>query len=337
MSDVYWPVRVQTPSRLHFGLLAPGPGDKRRFGGIGLALSEPCFVLEARRSVSWEITGLQSERVANYVRHLLQQSELASAPPLHIHVAQEVSPHVGLGSGTQLGLALAWLVARSIGLRPKLADLLRWSGRGTRSVIGAAGFASGGLILDLGHRNTNSPVPTYLRLSFPREWRVAIFLPSSDPGLHGVRENEVFAQLGPKANCVSERLCRLVLLRIIPAILESDYETFAEGLWEYNRLAGECFRPWQDRHYHSGTVSRIIHGLRQLAPLAVGQSSWGPSVFMIAPEPLLQDVIRRLSQNLQNDLTSIIISSVNETGAIYCDQRQSGAVLVSEPRTPNAG
>ncbi|MCS7167872.1 MAG: hypothetical protein RMI91_06865 [Gemmatales bacterium] len=317
------PIRIQTPSRLHFGLLVPGPGEVRRYGGLGLGLAEPGYLMEARPSSAWRVRGEEAERAERYLARLLQHQALGQARPLDIHIVRAIPAHVGLGSGTQLACALAWLVARSADFDPSLSDLLRWTGRGARSKVGAAVFASGGFIVDLGRAGDSSQTATYLRFEFPQEWQVALFLPKDARGLHGAQEQAVFAQLGPEANRVSERLCRLALLQIIPALLEGRYEDFAEGLWEYNRLAGKCFEAWQAGSYHSPEVVDLVAFLRQYAPVAVGQSSWGPTVFLIAPEQRLQEVLTQVDVHLNATLGSIIITRASLDGAILC-QHQSG-------------
>jgi len=326
-------LRIETPSRLHFGLLVPGPGERRRYGGLGLALAEPRFVLRAWPASTWQVTGLAVERVEQQLHQLLRQPELAGVAPLHLQVMEAIPAHVGLGSGTQLALALAELLARAHGLRPSLTELLRWTRRGARSGVGAAAFNAGGFLLDLGQYQPPHPSPTYLRLDFPSDWQVALFLPEALPGLHGPREREVFDQLDAQANAVSDRLCRLALLHIVPALLEQRYEDFAEGLWEYNRLAGECFRRWQTGHYHSELVARIVDTLRQSPAKAVGQSSWGPAIFAIAPEAQLREALSWAQTPLRDTVRRIIITRASTTGARAYTETPGGEVVPSPTGT----
>ncbi|MCS7016624.1 MAG: hypothetical protein NZM42_10975 [Gemmatales bacterium] len=322
-------LRIQTPSRLHFGLLLPGPGERRRYGGLGLALAEPRFVIEARPAETWGVSGPDADRAKRCLDHLRHQSPLARALPMHIHLVETIPAHVGLGSGTQLACALAWLVARAADLQPALKDLLRWTGRGTRSAIGAAAFASGGFIVDLGKHEATTQGPTFLRLDFPHDWHVALLLPDGPPGLHGPPENAVFSQLSVEANRLSERLCRLTMLQLLPALVEHCYEDFAAALSEYNRLAGECFRPWQSGSYHSDAVARIIAIWQQFSPVAVGQSSWGPAVFVIAPPERLRELLARTQRQMDGLVRKTIITTVSSSGARTDEGRSLDAVLQS--------
>ncbi len=309
-------MRIQTPSRLHFGLLVPGTGWRRRFGGLGLALAEPGWVIEAERAAAWKITGAAAERAAVWVERLRHRPDLAHTPPLHLHIVQAIPEHVGLGSGTQLALALAWLMARHAGMLPSLERLQLWTGRGQRSGIGIAAFAGGGFILDLGRLpDTDRPAP-FLRLAFPAEWQIALVLPEVPIGLHGDKEAEVFAQFAGQANTASERLCRLALLHILPALLEHRYDDFAEGLFEYNRLAGQCFAHWQQGPYHSELVARLIEEFRQLGVPAAGQSSWGPCVFAISPKERLQPAVDEIAHRYRSLLRTIMITTAARAGVL---------------------
>jgi len=50
-------IRIRTPSRLHFGLLAWGPRSPRQFGGVGLMIEEPRLELTAEPAAHWHAEG----------------------------------------------------------------------------------------------------------------------------------------------------------------------------------------------------------------------------------------------------------------------------------------
>ena len=54
---------LQTASRLHFGLLAWGPGQERQFGGLGLMIDRPGIELVVIPSGEWASEGELSGRV----------------------------------------------------------------------------------------------------------------------------------------------------------------------------------------------------------------------------------------------------------------------------------
>ena len=146
---------------MHFGLfaLAAAPDDveaafdtdaRRSYGGVGVMVAHPCITLRIRAAQGFRVTGELSERTGTFARRWaefygqsLDNLELATidAPP----------DHVGLGTGTQLGLAIAAGLGAFHGQPlPPVEELARSVGRGLRSAIGAYGFTMGGLIVERG-------------------------------------------------------------------------------------------------------------------------------------------------------------------------------------------
>src|SRR5690348_3941592 len=142
-------IRVRAPSRLHFGLLSFGaeedrPGrvneavlTARRFGGAGLMVQAPGMNLEARPAPEWSAEGRLADRALAFARRFAQALPPQTAGPLHFVVGPGAPEHAGLGTGTQLGLAVAGAVGRASRL-PEMGtvELARRVGRGTRSALG---------------------------------------------------------------------------------------------------------------------------------------------------------------------------------------------------------
>src|SRR5262245_35699678 len=105
-------VRVETPSRLHFGLLAWGPDAPRQFGGVGLMVESPGLLLTAEPSERWAAEGPLAERALSVAQRI-------AGEPVRIRVHRAPPEHVGLGVGTQLSLAVTRAVLALTGeLRP---------------------------------------------------------------------------------------------------------------------------------------------------------------------------------------------------------------------------
>src|SRR5262249_34391776 len=98
-------VFVEAPARLHFGVLDLHGGLGRRFGGMGAAIPTPSLLLEVARASEVEAAGPDAERVAAFARRFL--SQYGHRGGVHVRVHRAIPSHVGLGSGTQLGLAVA--------------------------------------------------------------------------------------------------------------------------------------------------------------------------------------------------------------------------------------
>lgn len=284
-------IRIRTPSRLHFGLLGWGPEAPRQFGGVGLMIDAPGLEVIAEPSATWEARGLLAGRaleVAKRVAARLADSGLILAPA-RLEIRHAPEEHVGLGLGTQLSLAVTSGLLRLAGRNePSVETLAALSGRGLRSGIGLHGFARGGLIVDGGRRETGGIPPLLARLPFPADWSVLVIIPEPHQGLHGREEVHAFAQLPSIPEALTDRLCRLVLLGLLPAVTEHDLESFGEALSELQDHVGRCFAPAQGGLYARPGAEAIVQALRDEGLQGVGQSSWGPALYGFSRSPTLE-------------------------------------------------
>lgn len=276
-------LRLTAPSRLHFGPFAWGPDALRRFGGVGLMIDRPGLEIEARPADGWSARGPLADRAVTIAREVAAalREQGREARPAALHVVAAPPEHVGLGSGTQLSLAVARIVAERAGWADApTAALAALTGRGRRSGIGLHGFAQGGLIVDGGRRRDTDLPPLLVRLEFPTEWQALVVIPSDDPGLHGASESEAFAELPAVPDAVTDRLCRLVLLGLLPAVIERDLAAFGAALTAIQLHVGRLFAPAQGgRLYASPQAEAILAHLRGEGLAGTGQSSWGPALY----------------------------------------------------------
>ncbi len=282
-------VQIDTASRLHFGLLGWGPDAYRQFGGVGLMVDRPGLRIEARPAACWEASGPLAERALKVARSVAESlsGQGVTVPRVSFHVQRGAPEHVGLGTGTQLSLAVARLLGEFAGCGAlPVEQLASLTCRGKRSGVGLHGFAHGGLIVDGGRRGDGENVPPLLVQSvFPTDWRVLIVLPLTTAGLHGQGEIEAFRRLPPVPEAVNDRLCRLVLLGLLPALAEHDLEGFGKALTELQQHVGRLFAPAQGGSLFQGPQSEaIVSHLRTEGLHGVGQSSWGPALYGFCAE-----------------------------------------------------
>lgn len=277
-------IRIRTASRLHFGLFSPAVTSGRRFGGLGLMVRDPGIDIALSPADKWAVAGPLAERGWKTVQRLMKLNLFRGCPPLQIQIHHAPREHQGLGTGTQFELALARGLADYCPDAPRDALSLAFlTGRAQRSAIGTHGFALGGFLADAGKREeADTPAPLLLRLPFPEEWRVVLLRPKHLQGPAGRIEREKFLALTADTRAHTETLCRLALFEILPALQEKDFRTFAQGVHEFNALAGEMFRHVQGGTYAHPSTARLIAILNQWGCLGAGQSSWGPTVFAFA-------------------------------------------------------
>jgi beta-RFAP synthase len=272
-------VCVCAPARLHLGFVDMHGGLGRRFGSLGLSVSDVATRLVASRSPRTHADGIGAERALSYAQTVLERLGLGDG--VAIRLQQVIPEHAGLGSGTQMGLAVAAAIARLHGLELPPAELATLTGRGLRSGIGIGVFTEGGFIVDGGRGATTVVPPVIARLAFPEAWRILLIFDRDRQGVHGAREVQAFAELPEMSSRRAGDLCRSVLVQMLPALAERDFEAFASAVTTVQDAMGDLFGSAQGGRYTSPQVAEVLGWMRQQGVRGVGQSSWGPTGFAL--------------------------------------------------------
>lgn len=284
---------VYAPARLHLGFLDPSGGDGRRFGSLGLTLEGIGVRVTAERDERLAAVGEGADRLLAHVRAL--ERELGVEIPLRFDIRSAIPEHAGLGSGTQLALVAGRLVAACCGIALSTRRAAQILDRGNRSGIGIGAFETGGFLVDGGRGPNGSPPPIVSRLPFPPLWRVILMLDTERRGLSGDVEAAAFRRAEPFPSRESERLCKLVLMKALPALAECDLAEFGAAIGELQRTVGDHFAPAQGGRYASAAVATAIDSLERQGVTGVGQSSWGPTGFaLVDSETRAASLIRSL-------------------------------------------
>jgi beta-ribofuranosylaminobenzene 5'-phosphate synthase len=271
-------VFVEAGARLHFGVLDLRGSLGRRFGGLGAAVPSPSVLLEAAPASELHVEGPDRERAEEFARRFLGYHGLATGARLVVH--RTIPPHSGLGSGTQLGLAVARALAELGGLPADTLELARAVSRGRRSAIGTWTFALGGFIVEGGRRaGSNEIAPLLARFAVPDRWRCVIAVPQGAPGLSGEAEAAALDRLPPPPEGQVERVAHLVLMQLLPALVEADLPSFGSALTEVQRITGAWFAPQQGGIFAPGSTATLVERMTEWGAAGVGQSSWGPAVY----------------------------------------------------------
>ncbi|QDT12963.1 beta-ribofuranosylaminobenzene 5'-phosphate synthase [Stieleria marina] len=268
-------VRIATGSRLHFGLV----DTASPFGGVGVMIDRPVTEVVVTAAEQFSCTD-STNRVSDIADRLCEVLGLAERPACRIEIMQRAPSHHGLGTGTQLSMAVAESMVVFLGadlsgelLTTEIAD------RGKRSAVGSHGYFHGGMIYessDEGH-SLNAIVQ---RAELPDQWRVLVLRPTeSAPTVSGTDEQNQFDRLGSAPASQRERLQKTVGEELLPAALSCDFEAFCDSLHRYNHDSGLLFDRVQGGPYSSRAIADLVDLLQSSGATGVGQSSWGPSVF----------------------------------------------------------
>jgi len=288
--SVTGPIVIQTPARLHFGLLDLNGGLGRIDGGIGLALEEPRTVISAVQGPAVEVDCPMDrafeDRLCTAARTVCASYAL---PGASVRVLARAKPHSGLGSASQTLVGAGIAICALYGKRAPASEIAALVGRGGTSGIGVGAIETGGFVLDGGHRFRRGrgskegyspssasvgvpPPPVLARYNFP-DWDVLIVIPRGE-GASGERERDLFDEACPIEVRDVERMSRILLVQMLPALVEADLPAFGAAMEVYQSYGFKRF----EFKTQGPLISECVEFLRQNGGVGVGMSSWGPSL-----------------------------------------------------------
>jgi predicted sugar kinase len=72
-------------------------------------------------------------------------------------------------------------------------------------------------------------------------------------------------------------------MQLLPAIAERDFASVAASIGEMQHRLGDYFAPAQGGRWTSAAVGDALYHLRRAGTVGIGQTSWGPTGFALAP------------------------------------------------------
>jgi len=330
-------IEVTSRARLHLGLLDNNGEQGRLYGSIGLAVTKPQLVLTAEKADGLTVDGLEAQRAATYARRFFRRYGLPEAA--YINVKAGIPPHVGLGSGTQLALAVGTALARLTGLQLKTPEIAVAVERGIHSGIGISTFRYGGFVLDGGHRiqqdvdpdhadagrlrqvEKNSVPPLLFRHPMPKDWIFVTVIPSTDQGFSGEAEKVAFQKLPKAPSSLVEKISRVLLIKMLPALVEKDIENFGRALTSIQFMVGDCFASVQGGRFANPVCEKVVSFLLSKGAAGIGQSSWGPTVYGLVKG-------RETARSLAGDVARFLQGVGG--GSTFCGQPHNRGARIRE-------
>lgn len=286
----------------------------RHFGSIGLALNDINTHLCISAADSLTVTGPGAERALKSARQLCQYLDIPEQ--IHINLISAIPEHIGLGSGTQMSLAIGTALNAFYGLDLSVRDIARLTDRGARSGIGIGVFEQGGLVVDGGRGPDTETPPLLSQMSVPNDWRFILAFDERGQGLHGEQEVSAFQQLPPFPRSEAERLCYLLLMQAMPALAEHNLPLFGEVITQLQTAVGRHFAPVQGGIFTSPEVAAAMAWLEQQGAVAIGQTSWGPTGFCAVDNPqLAAELLTELQRQFTSEYLRFKVVSARNQGA----------------------
>jgi len=278
---------VEAPARLHMGFYN-FLTDNVAYGSIGLTLEEPKVVITVRRSQEFKVINKSNVYVDDVIENVTNKLGVSS---VEVRIERAIPRHVGLGSTTQLSLALGTAIMRVIDRRVNVRELAVALGRGRDSGIGIAAFQYGGFIMDSGRRVHSGTVEVpksindlphpIFRARLPRDWYFIIAIPRNRVGLDEKAERRAMDAPQSIPKDMQYELYKLLILKLMPSLIEKDIKLFSEAITKIQTLVGTYFSRYQGGVFCCEETEFIINSLLKHGAYGAGQSSWGPTTYGI--------------------------------------------------------
>jgi beta-ribofuranosylaminobenzene 5'-phosphate synthase len=290
----------------------------RHFGSIGVALNEISTRLSVTSAEQLTITGPAAQRAEKCMAKLCKALHVPDK--LNITIETAIPEHVGLGSGTQMSLAIGAALNEFYGLGLSVREIAAVADRGLRSGIGIGVFEQGGLVVDGGRGEKTITPPVLAHMDVPDEWRFILVFDQRGQGLHGQQEIQAFKELPPFPQQEAARLCYLLLMQGLPAVAENDIAKFGDVISQLQRSVGEHFSSAQGGVFTSPEVAAAMQWLERQGAVAIGQTSWGPTGFCaIDGIQLAESIADQARQAFAHfdKLSFAVVSARNSGGNVF--------------------
>jgi beta-ribofuranosylaminobenzene 5'-phosphate synthase len=329
---------IETPSRLHVTLIDLNGKYGRIDGGVGITTHNPRLILEAYPGyddLQIEFTSMGSDELPKDIigdyrdkifsaTHKINQY-LNREEGYHFKLREIFPSHSGLGSGTQLSLAVAKLILRMNDQdlpTPQIAEIV---GRGGTSGIGVASFDHGGFLVDGGHKKVikkdflpssaskASPPPILARYDFPEDWKIILAIPQVKRKVFGSGEVDIFQKYCPIPVGEVQELIHLLIMKMMPAVIEEDLDGFGGAV---NLVQNVGFKKIE-LSLQNPFIKDLMDVLKAAGAAGVGMSSFGPTVYAVT-DTNSKDILRAARNSMKNKSGDIILTNAqNEGASIY--------------------
>ncbi|MEM1879970.1 MAG: GHMP kinase [Desulfurococcaceae archaeon] len=268
---------LESPARIHFGLVNPFNRNYRLYVSAGVTIEEPKTVVVVDVDKPLHIEGCREEEVEKRLKPVIEEFGLTRG---YVRIESCIPKHVGLGSTTQLLLTTvhALLIANNI-LGVNLVNIAEKLQIGKVSGVGTYAYMYGGFVVDSGKTSEREFPKLLLRLPFPEEWRFVVVIPRGR-GLDEKKEAEIFERGADTPVELVWQASFTLFHELVPSLLDGDFDRFAKALGRLQEVVGSMFSKYQGGVYASYSQT-AVEALRRAGALGVGQSSWGPTVYAV--------------------------------------------------------
>jgi beta-ribofuranosylaminobenzene 5'-phosphate synthase len=324
---------IQTPSRLHLTLIDLNGTQGRIDGGVGITINDPQLILRVEPKDhgigvhfknSSKLDDALKKDYAQKIHHsaanTLKYFKIDSG--FDFFVEKTYPTHSGLGSGTQISLAAAKVIAAYQRIEIASSTLGKIVGRGGTSGIGVGAFQKGGFIVDGGHSHNEkpeflpssasktSPPPILARYDFPEDWKIIIATPQGDDRVSGSKEVNIFQKYCPISLRDVEKLSHTILMKLMPSVLEKDVDSFGNAI---NQIQNIGFKK-VELDLQDQLITDLLENMRNAGAAGAGMSSFGPTVYAVT-DTNSKDVLKAAQETMGEFKGFTMITKAQNKGA----------------------
>lgn len=329
---------IKTPSRLHVTLIDLNGIHGRIDGGIGITIQKPRLILEVEpiddaTEIIFEESNLKKALMNDYTKKIENATKrtmefLKIQGGFKFIVKKTYPSHSGLGSGTQLSLAVGKAVSQIHEYQMSAPEIAKIVGRGGTSGIGVGAFDYGGFIIDGGHSIADKanflpssasdapPPPIIARYDFPEDWKIIIVIPNVKRGSHGSDEINIFQKYCPIPLKDVQKLSHIVLMKMMPAVVERDINSFGFAIDNIQNIGFKKI----EIELQNPIIKEIMENLKNAGTSGVGMSSFGPTVYAITDTDT-NNIKKTAYDTIKEIGGKVIVTRAQNRGAIIDDRR----------------
>jgi len=322
---------IETPSRLHVTLIDLNGAYGRIDGGVGITIEKPRLILKADPTsdetyIIFEDPHLSKSLMDDYRNKIVIASQkmmeyLDIEDSFIFNVKEAFPPHSGLGSGTQLSLAVGKMISMIYDHEIPAFQIAKIVGRGGTSGIGVASFDYGGFIVDGGHRSLEkpdflpssasnaSPPPLIARYDFPDDWNIILAIPDIDTRVSGSNEVDIFQKYCPIPIEDVEKLSHILLMKMMPSVLEADLDSFGFSI---NSIQNLGFKKIELK-LQKPIINKLIENMRIAGASGVGMSSFGPTIYAVT-DTYKKDISKSAQKTMEETGGRVVITKARNDG-----------------------
>ena len=298
---------VVVPAHLHAGNMDLTGDLGRLYGTAGFTIEYPRTVIEAVKSDKITVRGEDRENAERYVRAFTERFNVEGG--ITVNVKETIPKHLGMGSQTALALSIGHALAEIYNLSVDREEMAIALGRSDIVALGFNSFQTGGFIVDGGYKMKDKGrrvPPCLFRYPIPEDWLFVVCIPHKPiPEILKIKENEeeILNNLKPMPEQMSDRLSRIMLMQVMPAIMEHDIKTFGKYITAFNSRLGGFWSGFQEGNtYCDPVVEAGINILLDKGAYGACQTCWGPTFYGIVDNgAIARKLVEKLDDLLEKE------------------------------------